>query len=227
MTEEKQGAAEWLREKARSIRRTEGFSCKDFMTYEFGISSPCTHHRTCRDCYADMFERIADRIDREMMVEKERMKKENAELKAELSDWKGNAEGFQPDAYMKLPLDADGEPIRIGDKVNVDGDAMTVLGYRLYNGTLLLIVKEGDSNLTYNLKPSEIRHFKYARPDSWEKLEKDAMGRACELAGSGHLRCGDCKWGKEGIGCQAMARLEILKRAKKLAGIEEEARNDD
>lgn len=223
MTEEKHGAAEWLREKARSIRRAEGFGCMQFMASEFGES--CEGVR-CADCYADLFERIAGRIDAEM-VEYERLKKENAELKAELADWKGNAEGFQPDAYMKLPVDADGVPVCIGDKVNVDGDAMTVLGYRLYNGTLLLIVKKGDSNLTYTPKPSEIRHFKYARPDSWEKLEKDAMGRACELAGSGHLRCGDCKWGKEGIGCQAMARLEILKRAKKLAGIEEEARNGD
>ena len=150
------------------------------------------------------------------------LEEENAELRAKLEAWIQS-----DDSYMKLPVDADGVPVCIGDKVNVDGDAMTVLGYRLYNGTLLLIVKKGDSNLTYTPKPSEIRHFKYARPDSWEKLEKDAMGRACELAGSGHLRCGDCKWGKEGIGCQAMARLEILKRAKKLAGIEEEARNGD
>lgn len=125
------------------------------------------------------------------------------------------------DAYMKLPLDADGVPIRIGDKMDIDGDAMTVLGYRLYNGTLLLIVKKGESNLTYTPKPSEIRHFKPVQPDSWDKLEKDATGRACELAGSGNLRCSECEWGKEGIGCQAMARLEILKRAKKLAGIEE------
>lgn len=146
------------------------------------------------------------------------LEEENAELRAKLEAWIQS-----DDSYMKLPVDADGEPIRIGDKVNVDGDAMTVLGYRLYNGTLLLIVKEGDSNLTYTPKPSEIRHFKPEPADSWEKLEKDAMGRACELAGSGHLRCGDCEWGKEGIGCQAMARLEILKRAKKLAGIEEEA----
>ena len=124
MTEEKQGAAEWLREKARSIRRAEGFDCMQFMASEFGES--CEGVR-CADCYADLFERIAGRIDAEM-VEYERLKKENAELKAELADWKGNAEGFQPDAYMKLPLDADGEPIRIGDKMNVDGDAMTVLG---------------------------------------------------------------------------------------------------
>lgn len=216
MAEEKQGAAEWLREKARSIRRAEGFGCIQFMASEFGES--CEGVR-CADCYADLFERIAGRIDAEM-VEYERLKKENAELKAELADWKGNAEGFQPDAYMKLPLDADGVPIRIGDKMDIDGDAMTVLGYRLYNGTLLLIVKKGESDLTYTPKPSEIRHFKPEPADSWEKLEKDAMGRACELAGSGHLRCGDCEWGKEGIGCQAMARLEILKRAKKLAGID-------
>lgn len=30
---------------------------------------------------------------------------------------------------MRLPLDADGVPIRIGDEMNIDGDAMTVLVY--------------------------------------------------------------------------------------------------
>lgn len=146
------------------------------------------------------------------------LEKENAGLRAKL-------EAFikSDDSYMRLPLDADGVPIRIGDKVNVDGEAMTVLGYRLRNGELLLIVKKMESNITFTPKPSDVRRFKYTPPDSWEKLEEDAMGRACELAGSGNLRCGDCEWGKEGIGCQAMARLEILKRAKKLAGIEEEA----
>ena len=52
------------------------------------------------------------------LVEKNgRLEKENAELRDELDDWKGNAEGFQPDAYMKLPVDADGEPIRLKDWV--------------------------------------------------------------------------------------------------------------
>lgn len=143
------------------------------------------------------------------------LEEENAGLRAKL-------EAFiqSDDSYMRLPLDADGVPIRIGDKVNVDGEAMTVLGYRLRNGELLLIVKKMESNITFTPKPSDVRRFKYTPPDSWEKLEEDAMGRACELAGSGNLRCGDCEWGKEDIGCQAMARLEILKRAKKLAGIE-------
>ena len=201
MTEEKQGAAEWLRRIVDGYEADGERRCYDKAKL-FGI-----------DCAREM-------------VEKERLKKENDELKAKLADWKGNAEGFQPDAYMKLPLDADGEPIRIGDEVNIDGDAMAVLGYRLHNDMLLLVAKDKKTSLFFTPEPSSVRHFKPEPADSWEKLEEDAMGRACELAGSGHLRCGDCEWGKEGIGCQAMARLEILKRAKKLAGIEEEARND-
>ena len=221
MTEEKQGAAEWLREKARSIRRTEGFGCMQFMASEFGES--CEGVR-CADCYADLFERIAGRIDAEM-VEYERLKKENAELKAELADWKGNAEGFQPDAYMKLPVDADGVPVCIGDKVNVDGDAMTVLGYRLYNGTLLLIAKEGDSNLTYTLKPSEIRHFKPEPADSWEKLEKDARKIACDYAPAprnedGLTTCDGCPFQKI-ESCSNGMTIDLVERAKKLAGIED------
>ncbi|MEE0303474.1 MAG: hypothetical protein UD025_04030 [Senegalimassilia anaerobia] len=50
------------------------------------------------------------------------LEEENAELRDELDDWKGNAEGFQPDSYMKLPVDADGIAIRPGDKIYFNGD---------------------------------------------------------------------------------------------------------
>lgn len=83
MTEEKQGAAEWLREKAQGVRCTKRFNCKDFMASEFGES--CDGRR-CADCYADLFGRIADRIDLEMM-ENERLKKENDELREMLERW--------------------------------------------------------------------------------------------------------------------------------------------
>lgn len=148
------------------------------------------------------------------------LEEENAGLRAKL-------EAFiqSDDSYMKLPLDADGVPIRIGDKMDIDGEIAAVKGYQVsYKGDELqfIAVTEGYRK-TFTLFGKNRKHFKHDTmpSDSWEKLEKDAMGRACELAGSGNLRCGDCEWGKEGIGCQAMARLEILKRAKKLAGIEE------
>lgn len=156
------------------------------------------------------------------------LEEENAELKAELADWKGNAEGFQPDAYMKLPLDADGEPIRIGDEVNIDGDAMTVLGYRLHNDMLLLVAKDKKSDLFFTPEPSRVRHFKPEPADSWEKLEEDMMrGTSCRYFGGveSALECWDCPHGTEQTGtpCWKNERIDILKRAKKLAGTKEEA----
>ncbi len=170
---------------------------------------------------------IADRIDREM-EEKERLKKENAELTAELDDWNGNAEGFQPYAYMRLPLDADGVPVRIGDKMDVDGDCMNVLGYRLYNGELLLLVKKAEGDFSvYTQKPSSVRHYKYSKPDSWEKLEVDATQQSCEYFGMDRTTasCDYCPhgWEQTGRACWQNARLDMIARAKKLAGIEEEA----
>lgn len=141
-----------------------------------------------------------------MKTEIRGLEEANARLRERLN------RGENHDACMKLPLDADGEPIRIGDKMDIDGDAMTVLGYRLYNGTLLLIVKKGESNLTYTPKPSRIRHFKHVQPDSWEKLEEDA-----------NLGCRDYCEKHRLEECDYNMRVHMLDRAKKLAGIEDEA----
>lgn len=166
----------------------------------------------------------ANRIMSDHVSKLKTLEEENAELKAELDDWKGNAEGFQPDAYMKLPVDADGVPIRIGDEMDVDGDAMTVVGYRLYDGTLFLIVKESGSNCTYSPKPSGVRHFKCDPPDSWEKLEEDAKKHVCSYFGIDQdtASCKDCPHGSKRTGrtCWQDARLDMVARAKKLAGIE-------
>lgn len=95
MKNEKQGAAEWLREKAQSVRRAKLFNCKDFMAIEFGES--CDGRR-CADCYADLFERIAGRID---------------------------AERALPDG-MEWPRFEDGELVKIGDEVEYKGETMRV-----------------------------------------------------------------------------------------------------
>lgn len=149
------------------------------------------------------------------------LEEENAELKAELADWKGNAEGFQPDAYMKLPLDADGEPIRIGDEVNIDGDAMTVLGYRLHNDMLLLVAKDKKSGLFFAPEPSRVRHFKPEFADSWEKLEEDARKTTCNYAlaprdEDGFTTCDGCRFQKS-ESCHNEMTLDVFERAKKLA----------
>lgn len=178
----------------------------------------------------DELRAIADRIDREM-AEKERLKKENAELTAELDDLKGNAEGFEPDAYMKLPVDADGIAIRPGDKIYFNGDPVGFALKCIAVGCLPFPVEFVDWEETGTTAWEEGSAFTHRQPkpepaDSWEKLEEDAKKSTCELAGMDVLdRCRDCVWGptKTDFDCNEMARLEILKRAKKLAGIEEEA----
>ncbi len=148
-----------------------------------------------------------ERLDRE----RAELKQENAALNAELDDWKGNAEGFESDAYMRLPLDADGVPIRIGDEMNIDGDAMTVLGYRLHDDMLLLIAEDKKSGLVFTPEPSRVCHFKPELADSWEKLSEDV-----------NLGCRDYCEMHRLEECDYNMRVHILARAKKLAGVEEQ-----
>lgn len=91
----KQGAAEWLREKAQSVRRAEVFDCKELMASEFGESC---YGRRCADCYADLFERIAGRID---------------------------AERALPEG-VEWPRFEDGELVKMGDEVEYKGETMRV-----------------------------------------------------------------------------------------------------
>ena len=142
------------------------------------------------------------------------LEEENVALKAKLEL-----------TYMKLPLDADGEPIRIGDKMDVDGELMNMLGYRLYDGKLLLIVKKVESNLVFTPNPSDVRHFKYEPHDSWEKLENDAKKTSCGYASAprdenGLTTCEGCRFQKT-ESCSQEMTLDVLKRAKKLAGVDD------
>ena len=162
----------------------------------------------------------------DMVRKNERLDRERAELKAELDDWKGNAEGFEPDAYMRLPVDADGVPIRIGDEMNIDGDSMTVLGYRLQDDMLLFIAEDKKSCLCFTPEPSRVRHFKPEPADSWEKLEEDALKYICDYFGfpeGPSTYCLKCKGKLEaGFTCFQNMNLDLIRRAKRLAGIEEQ-----
>ena len=82
MTEEKQGAAEWLRGIIDECDANKTHCSA--IAEAFGID--CWHEKTCRGCIAKMMTAIAYRIDLDM-VGYERLKKENAELREMLERW--------------------------------------------------------------------------------------------------------------------------------------------
>lgn len=191
MTEEKH-VAEWLRERSQLLRTLGEFSCRDFMTYEFGISSPCTHPRSCRDCYADMFERIADRIDLEM---------------------------------VELPRDADGEPIHVGDVLYSSGNECRVVSITVKADEACVGVHTDEGVLLPSVNPKYLSRKKPEPADSWEKLEEDARKTACNYALAPHdedgfTTCDGCRFQKS-ESCSNEMTVDLVERAKKLAGIEE------
>lgn len=85
------------------------------------------------------------------------------------------AENRCGDGYMKLPLDADGVPIRIGDMVyGKPGIAWTVYSLCVSDDGYQVTME----NAPFWYLPGELTHkrpelTKPEPPDSWEKLEKD------------------------------------------------------
>lgn len=161
--------------------------------------------------------------------EKAELKQENAALKAELDDWKGNAEGFEPDAYMRLPVDADGVPIRIGDTVYAnDGSEFRVRSITVTSEGSAIGVNPLDDFCFFcpSMKPERLSHRAPEPADSWEKLEEDAMKTTCDYAlaprdEDGLTTCEGCRFHKN-ESCHHEMTIDVLKRAKRLAGIEEQ-----
>lgn len=162
------------------------------------------------------------------------LEEENAALKAELDDRKGNADGFQPDEYMKLPVDTDGEPIRLGDVVWYVGECVDIAKDYPLNvaGFVTLFGATGTFIETREypdgaIDPESLTHKKPDPADSWEKLEEDLLRGSTSDAyfQCGDMSCSECPYSREVTGryCWINRNLDILARAKKLAGIEEEA----
>lgn len=146
-----------------------------------------------------------------------RLEEENVALKAKLAL-----------TYMELPLDADGVPIRIGDTVYTrDAEEYIVRGiYALADEYSISVVPLGGTCFL-PMEPEGLTHRTTDSTDSWAKLEEDAMQHSCSYFGIGldNASCKDCPHGQKRTGrtCLQNARLDMIARAKKLAGIDEEA----
>lgn len=142
------------------------------------------------------------------------LEEENAGLRAKLE-----AFSQSDDSYMRLPLDADGVPIRLKDwvwYVGIDAeitkdDPQQVVGFVSdlgMNGIYAVTRDYPDKAIS----PKMLTHRAPESPDSWAKLEEDA-----------NLGCRDYCEKHRLEECDYNMRVHMLARAKKLAGIEEEA----
>ena len=95
MTEEKNGAAEWLRGIVKEYKASGAQSCSA-MAKMFGIDC---EYETCKSCIVKLMTAIADRIDAERAL----------------------PEGFE------WPRFEDGELVKVGDEVELKGEAAKVL----------------------------------------------------------------------------------------------------
>ena len=155
------------------------------------------------------------------------LEEENAGLRAKL-------EAFiqSDDSYMRLPLDADGEPIHIGDVLYSSGSEYHVVAITVKADEARVGVHTDDGVFLPSVNPKYLSR-KNPEPlepepaDSWEKLEEDAMQHACSYfdIDQENASCEDCPHGswQTGRTCWQNTRLDMIARAKKLAGIEEEA----
>lgn len=158
------------------------------------------------------------------------LEEENAELRAKLEAWIQS-----DDSYLKLPLDADGEPIRVGDVLYSSGNECRVVNITVKADEACVGVHTDEGVFLPSVNPKYLSRknpepLEPEQADSWEKLEKDARKTACDYAPAprnedGLTTCDGCPFQKS-ESCSNEMTIDLVERAKKLAGIEEEARND-
>lgn len=120
-------------------------------------------------------------------------------------------------------LDADGVEIHVGDTVwHHSGFAHGVVT-SIDAGSLMGTVRYVNGGVEFRDAAKDLTH---TRPDSWERLVEDAAKHPCVYAegvkGGKFSKCSECPWGNECDGSRAgeMMALDIVRRAKALAGVE-------
>ena len=140
---------------------------------------------------------------------------ENAKLRHEIFD-----------KHMELPLGADGVPIRLGDLVWYVGPDHEITNDdpQQVVGLVTVFAADGIYVMTRDctdkaIRPELLTHKAPEPPDSWEKLEEDASVGAQDYCAN-WLGI-DIRKTLTSDDDEAFAK-DIIRRAKKLAGIEEQ-----
>lgn len=128
-------------------------------------------------------------------------------------------------------LDADGVEVHDGDTVYELETGEEYKVERVFSGApdpdfpdhAIRCNKVADP-IMHVFKPDQLTH---TRPDSWERLESDAVKGVCEYTGAeptafGAHDCDTCRfYGEHGkLICEQLMASDIVRRAKKLAGVE-------
>lgn len=120
-----------------------------------------------------MFEKIPHpwfgwRIDLERMLD--RIDKEHEAQVADAFDTRNSDENLEADGWVKLPVDADGVPIHVGDKVteHEDGHTFTVDGFMRWGSDNLWVFERDGIQ-------AQARGCTHVQPDTWECILEDAI----------------------------------------------------
>lgn len=137
-----------------------------------------------------------------------------------------NDKGWSPKyfTHMQPTIDADGVLIKVGDTVwHHSGFAHGVVT-SIDAGSLMGTVRYVNGGVEFRDAAKDLTH---ACPDSWERLEEDAVKVVCEYAGAvpdefGDYDCGTCRLfdARGKLICEQQMALNIVRRAKAIAGVE-------
>lgn len=112
------------------------------------------------------------------------LEEENAGLRAKLETFIQS-----DDSYMKLPLDADGEPIHIGDVLYSRGNECRVVSITVKADEACVGAHTDEGVFLPSVNPKYLsrKNLEPLEPepaDSWERLEEDAAKEVCAYAGA-------------------------------------------
>ena len=123
-----------------------------------------------------------------------------------------------------MPHDMDGREIKAGDTIERVGSGLQI---HVTDVMPLPVSIDDDAmgRLTVGVPPL----WRVMEPDSWERLEEDAEKPVCEYAGArrsiaddARYSCINCPYDEPGphtdAGCNRRMRLDLVRRAKALAG---------